>query len=330
MNFSEYREAIFQARSIPYKATSAILERQTVALEMAVARLNLLISEATNSIGQVDAVLYKVKRDNILALLETLAQNLSRDIHQSVLSVTEETTNLITEVTTELVEDEDQDIEFSFVTIPEEVLKDYAKRTDIEGLKFSPNIWAKRQMRNIEKQVMSAIMRGQSAETLATDLVQYLKGGSVGMGHSIRYKTLRLARTEINAAFHETRRLGAITSPVVAGMRWRLSNRHPIWDVCNLLAQQDLYRMGQGVYPPEQLPPKPHPNCICYTMDQLREPKEWQTPPPVSTIKEKPSNFKVKDAKGTDHYIKKQYRIFTALIDRVVADAKSETDVDPQ
>ena len=53
-------------------------------------------------------------------------------------------------------------------------------------------------------------------------------------------------------------------------------------------------------------------------------------PPPVSTIKESPSNFKVDDAKGTDRYIKKQYRIFTALIDRVVVDAKSETDVDPQ
>ena len=116
----------------------------------------------------------------------------------------------------------------------------------------------------------------------------------------------------------------------MAGMRWRLSNRHPIWDVCNLLAQQDLYHMGKGVYPPEQLPPKPHPNCICYTMDQLREPKEWQTPQPVSTIKESPSNFKVDDAKGTDHYIKKQYRIFTALIDRVVADAKLETGINPQ
>ena len=126
MNFSEYKEAIFKARSIPYKATSAILERQMVALEMAVARLNLLISEVTNSVGQVDAVLYKVKRHNILALLETLAQNLSREIHQSVLSATEETTNLISGVTTELVEDEDQeDIEFSFVTIPEEVLKEF-------------------------------------------------------------------------------------------------------------------------------------------------------------------------------------------------------------
>ena len=39
MNFSEYKEANFKALSIPYKATSAILERQTVALEMAVARL---------------------------------------------------------------------------------------------------------------------------------------------------------------------------------------------------------------------------------------------------------------------------------------------------
>ena len=53
-------------------------------------------------------------------------------------------------------------------------------------------------------------------------------------------------------------------------------------------------------------------------------------PPPVSTIKESPSNFKVDDAKGTDHYIKKQYRIFTALLDRVVADARSETDVGPK
>ena len=294
------------------------------------ARLNLLISEATNSIGKVSIVLYKVKRQNILALLETLAQNLSGDIHQSVLSVTEETTSLIAKVTTELVEDEDQeDIRFSFVTIPEEVMNDYAKRTDIEGLKFSPNIWAKRQMRNIEKQVMSAIMRGQSAETLSKDLVQYLKGGSVGIGHSILYKTLRLARTEINAAFHETRRLGAISTPVVAGMRWRLSNRHPIWDICNLLAQQDLYHMGKGVHPPEQLPPKPHPNCICYTMDQLREPKEWKTKKPVSTIRESPSNFKVDDAKGTDRYIKKQYGIFAALMDRVVADAGSETKINP-
>ena len=85
--------------------------------------------------------------------------------------------------------------------------------------------------------------------------------------------------------------------------------------------------MGKGVYPAEQLPLKPHPNCICYTMDQLREPKEWQTPQPVSTIKESPSNFKVDDAKGTDRYIKKQYKIFTGLMDRVVADSKSETDV---
>ena len=61
----------------------------------------------------------------------------------------------------------------------------------------------------------------------------------------------------------------------------------------------------------------------------LRDPKEWQTKKPVSTIKEAPSNFKVADAKGTDRYIKKQYRIFTALIDRVVVDARSETDVDP-
>ena len=80
MNFSEYREAICKARSIPYKATSAILERQTVALEMAVARLNLLISEVTNSVGQVDVLLYSVKRQNILALQYTEIQTVALKI----------------------------------------------------------------------------------------------------------------------------------------------------------------------------------------------------------------------------------------------------------
>ena len=60
--------------------------------------------------------MYSAKRQNILASLETLVKNLSRDIYQAVLLVTEETTNLIAEVTTELVEDEDQNIGLAFVT----------------------------------------------------------------------------------------------------------------------------------------------------------------------------------------------------------------------
>ena len=61
--------------------------------------------------------MYSAKRKNILASLETLAQNLSRDIYQAVLSVTGETTNSIAKVTTGLVEDEDQNIGLSFVTV---------------------------------------------------------------------------------------------------------------------------------------------------------------------------------------------------------------------
>ena len=61
--------------------------------------------------------MYSAKRQNILASLETLAQNLSRDIYQAELSVTGESTNSIAEVTTELVEDEDQDIGLSCVTV---------------------------------------------------------------------------------------------------------------------------------------------------------------------------------------------------------------------
>ena len=47
---------------------------------MVVARLNLLISEMTNSVGQVDVLLYSVKRQNILALQYTEIQTVALKI----------------------------------------------------------------------------------------------------------------------------------------------------------------------------------------------------------------------------------------------------------
>ena len=71
---------------------------------------------------------------------------------------------------------------------------------------------------------------------------------------------------------------------------------------------------------------KLHPNCICYTTDELRNPKEWRMSPPLSIIKDAPASFRGDDAKGTNRFIKKQYQFFNVLMDGVIADATPDPD----
>lgn len=47
-------------------------------------------------------------------------------------------------------------------------------------------------------------------------------------------------------------------------LRWVLDPRHPVRDICDDLAGQDLHGLGRGVYPPEKVPRyPPHPHCLC-------------------------------------------------------------------
>lgn len=87
-----------------------------------------------------------------------------------------------------------------------------------------------------------------------------------------------IARTEITAAEHEADIQAAIESPVVAGIQWYLSNRHPEPCECDALALTDWYGLGPGVYDPRKVPPRPHPRCLCGRTHILRPPAEWGRP----------------------------------------------------
>src|SRR5690606_3258478 len=39
--------------------------------------------------------------------------------------------------------------------------------------------------------------------------------------------------------------------------------QHPRPDICDLYANQNLYGLGPGGYPPDAVPSTPHPNCLC-------------------------------------------------------------------
>ena len=107
----------------------------------------------------------------------------------------------------------------------------------------------------IDDLINSALARGASAADLARDVKGFIKPEVQG---GIRYAALRLGRTELNNAFHAGQVLTGIKSPWITGLKWNLSGSHPRPDECNEYADQ-------GVFRPEDVPGKPHPNCLCYT-----------------------------------------------------------------
>lgn len=78
------------------------------------------------------------------------------------------------------------------------------------------------------------------------------------------YAAMRLARTEINNAHHATTIRMSAQRPWVQGMRWELSLSHPFTDPCDDYATADDYGLGQGVYPTDSVPDRPHPQCLCF------------------------------------------------------------------
>lgn len=115
----------------------------------------------------------------------------------------------------------------------------------------------------VERQIRAGIIQGLSARELAGNVKKYISPTTPG---GVSYAAMRLARTELNNAFHEAQRIQG-EAPWVGAMRWNLSGSHPKPkpDACDRLATQDIYDLGPGRYPADRLPGKPHPQCLCFT-----------------------------------------------------------------
>lgn len=113
----------------------------------------------------------------------------------------------------------------------------------------------------LERKINSALARGLSAREFAAEAKDWFRPTTPG---GIRYAALRLARTEINAAFHAMSVNQAVDAPWTTAMRWHLSSSHPKPDACDLLARNDHERLGPGTFKPGNVPRKPHPQCFCY------------------------------------------------------------------
>ncbi len=73
----------------------------------------------------------------------------------------------------------------------------------------------------------------------------------------VRYAAMRLARTEINNAFHSMSAQKYADTPWVTEVEWNLSKAHPKPDICNHVA-------AESPFPSNKVPARPHPQCMCY------------------------------------------------------------------
>lgn len=157
----------------------------------------------------------------------------------------------------------------------------------IKGLDLSERIWGtSRELRdNLGDMVTRGVASGMNSDEIAKQMVEYVEkgreaflAGKEGMEmfadlpKNIEYNARRLAHTEVAKAYGASKDQAAIMTPGAKGMRFMLSNSHPVFDICDLITGADDYGLGQGVYPFDSLPEYPfHPNCLCLKQIALPE-----------------------------------------------------------
>ena len=101
------------------------------------------------------------------------------------------------------------------------------------------------------------------AATLGTQ-EQLQKAIWVAIQEKSRYVADRIIRTETARAWADGFFAKIMDDDDVVAVRWKLSTRHPVFDICDMYARADMYKLGAGIYPKDKLPPLPaHPHCLC-------------------------------------------------------------------
>lgn len=130
---------------------------------------------------------------------------------------------------------------------------------------YKTNVWMDGR---VQTKINSALARGLTAKEFAKEAEDWFSPDTPG---GVRYAALRLARTEINNAFHAISVSQAAEKPWVQAMQWHLSGSHPKADECDSLAHEDRFNIGAGKFPPREVPRKPHPHCFCYVTPSVIE-----------------------------------------------------------
>lgn len=127
------------------------------------------------------------------------------------------------------------------------------------GTKYelSDRVWGTSKLvrKQLDTRINEAIARGKSAKYLAGQVKDLVSPATPG---GVQYAAKRLARTEINNAFHAQSIQDMKDKPWIFAAEWNLSKSHPDTGcTCEYYAELKRFNV-------DDIPPKPHPNCFCY------------------------------------------------------------------
>lgn len=110
--------------------------------------------------------------------------------------------------------------------------------------------------------INNGLLLGKSAREIAKDVTKFINPDVPG---GVSYAAMRLGRSEVQNAFHTTNLNDYKEKPWIEKVRWFLSGSHSRPDQCNEYASAQNFASGPaGIYWPDDVPGKPHPNCLCY------------------------------------------------------------------
>lgn len=181
-----------------------------------------------------------------------------------------------------------------------DALKAFQQRTE-KGMNLSEKLWNQsgNYKQELEYAISSAVEKGTSAVTLSKHLSKYLndfpslkadykeKFGQAVTCHDCEYRSIRLARTEINMAYRTAEQTRWKQMDFVVGYEVKISYSHEEKDICD---------SAQGKYPKDFVFVGWHPNCMCYVIPILKTEDEFwaddQTAPSVNEVTDVPDGMK--------------------------------------
>lgn len=185
-----------------------------------------------------------------------------------------------------------------------DALKAFQERKD-KGFSVSDKLWRQSSIykTELEDAISCAIQKGTSAVTLSKQISKYLldfpqlqkdykeRFGTASKAKDCEYRSVRLARSEINMAYRQAENLRWQQMDFVVGYEIKLSGSHHVDDICDQL---------KGKYPKDFVWTGWHPNDLCYKIPILKTEEEfwaWDgrsevTTESVNEVKDVPSQFK--------------------------------------
>ena len=93
---------------------------------------------------------------------------------------------------------------------------------------------------------------------------QLARAVEVAINEKARYVAERITRTEMARAWADGFWAKVQDDDDVVAVKFKLSSRHPVFDICDMYAKADMFGLGAGVFPKDKAPALPvHPHCLC-------------------------------------------------------------------